>query len=158
MVVLRRWTCATLFVLAACGGDNGTGPDDTNYEVIAGSYAGEMAGVSQGVALAADFSLTMQQNNGVITGTYAIAGAITDGLDVVDIQGTGTINGTIAEGNNPSVNLTLRVPACPSYQAAFSGTFDSANNRLTIIGPVDILDASNCAIAIRYQMTLVLTR
>ena len=45
-----------LLVVAACGSD-ASGPG-TTYEQIAGSYAGQMVGLAQGVALNAQFSLT----------------------------------------------------------------------------------------------------
>lgn len=154
-IVYRHFALALATLLAACGGD-ASGPGET-YESIAGSYSGQMVGVSQGVALDADFSLTLSQNAGSVTGTYALQGELTDGIDVVAVQGTGTISGTIAAGNNPSVNLTVQPASCPNNRANFSGTYDVANRRLTMIGPVEFFNSS-CAVVLRYQMNIVLTR
>jgi len=146
---------ALLLGVAACGGD-GTGPSNS-FESIAGSYAGSMAGISQGVALTGTFSLTIAQTRGDATGSWAIQGQLTDGFDVVDVQGTGTLSGTVTAGTNPSVNLTIRSGFCPNYQSLFSGTYDSANRRLTLLGTVDFF-ASNCTVVLSYPMTMVLNR
>ena len=146
---------AFLILTVACGGD-ASGPAPS-FENISGSYTGAMGGISQGIALDADFSLTLAQNAGSINGTYALQGELTDGIDVVGVQGTGAIAGTIASGNNPSVNLTVTPAGCPNRSTTFSGTYDVPNRRLTLIGPVDFFD-NNCNTVLRYQMNMVLTR
>jgi hypothetical protein len=142
-------------LLLACGGD-ASGPAAT-YENISGSYSGHMVGVAQGVELDALFSFTLSQSSGTVNGTYAIQGSLTDGITYVDVQGTGAIDGTIAAGNNPSINLTIQPAMCPNNRATFSGTYDVANRRITMIGPVEFFNA-NCAVVLRYQMNFVLTR
>lgn len=154
--MLRQVALVTAVGLAGCGGD-GAGPS-ASYDSVAGSYAGVMVGVSQGIGLTATFSLTITQNGGSLSGSWAIQGVLDDGFDTADIQGTGTLTGTVATGNNPSVNIAIRSGFCPSYQANFSGAFDSANQRLTITGPVEILDAGNCGVLLSYQATIILNR
>lgn len=141
---------------AACGGD-GAGPSPT-FESIAGSYAGTMAGVSQGVALNGTFSLTITQNGGSATGTWALQGVLTDGIDLVAVQGTGTLSGTVASGTNPSVNITVRSGFCPNYQSNFSGAYDSANRRLTVTGAVEFFANNSCTVVLSYPMTMILNR
>jgi hypothetical protein len=148
-------TFAFIVAVAACGSD-ASGPG-TTYENIGGSYSGQMGGTTQGVALDADFSLTLSQNAGSLNGTYALQGELSNGLNFVNVQGTGVIAGTIASGNNPSVNLTVTPASCPNNRANFSGTYDVANRRITLIGPVDFFD-NNCVTVLRYQMNFVLTR
>lgn len=143
--------------VVACGGDSGTGPS-TNYEQVAGTYAGPMQGVSQGVALSAEFVLTLTQSSGSLSGTFAMDGILTDGIYTSGVSGSGTISGTIASGNNPSVNITIRPSHCTNRTATFSGTFDSANRRLTVQGPVNITDADTCDVLLTYQMVVVLQR
>ncbi len=144
--------------LLACGGGGdgggGTGPSAT-YASIAGNYAGVLAGNAQGIALNATFSLTITQAQGSLGGSYAIQGALTDGVSTVPIQGTGTLSGSIASGGNPSVSLTVTPGPCPNRAATFTGTFDTANRRLTISGPVYIFDSS-CTVQITYQSLIVL--
>ncbi len=143
---------------AACGGgDGGTGPSGPTYENIAGAYAGTLAGITQGIALTGTFSISLAQSQGSITGTWSLTGTLTDGIDAVAIAGAGSVTGTIASGGNPSVNLTFKTPACPSYQANFSGAYDSVNRKLTISGPVDVLSPA-CAVVLSYSGTLILSR
>lgn len=152
---LRPMVAALVLVGAACGSES-TGPTAT-YDSIAGSYSGFLVGVAQGVALEATFSLTIAQTGGDLSGSWALQGTLDDGFQLFGVQGTGTLNGSIGTGNNPSVNLVVRSGGCPNYQASFSGAYDSSNRRLTISGPVDILDGS-CAVVLRYQSTIILNR
>jgi hypothetical protein len=156
---VKRFASLVIVALAAagCGGDSGTGPEEARYNNIAGSYSGPLVGSAQGYALQATLSLTISQDGGRLSGSWALTGTLSDGLGSVPVQGTGTLTGTIAPGNNPSVHITVRVGACPSYSASFSGTFDTANRRLTVSGPVDIL-SSTCTVLLRYQSTIILTR
>ena len=152
-----RITSPALFAaLVACSGDS-TGPD-SNYETIAGSYAGVLGGISQGVALDATFSLTITQTAGDLQGSWALQGTLDDGFDLYDVQGTGTLSGTINPGNNPSVNITIRTGFCPNYQAQFSGAYDSANRRITIAGPIEFFAANTCTVVLRFPSTIILTR
>lgn len=146
---------ATLLVLGACGGGDTTAPP--TYANIAGTYNGTITGLTQGVTLNSIFTLTISQNGGVTSGTFGISGTLFDGVTTVQIAGTGTLTGTIASGNNPSVNFTIKSGSCPNYQANFSGAYDSVNSRITITGPVDILD-SNCAVFLSYPTTIILNR
>lgn len=147
---------AVLLGCAACGG-GGTDPSPT-FDSIAGSYSGAMAGTSQGVALSSTFGLTITQTGGTTGGSWALQGTLSDGVESVDVLGTGSMTGTIASGNNPSVNLAIRTAACPNYQANFSGAYDSANHRLTITGPVVFFAANTCDVALTYQATIILNR
>lgn len=144
-------------VTGACGGDGGTGPS-ASYENVAGTYGGQIQGVTQGIALSGQFVLTLTQSQGSLSGTYAIDGFVTDGVDAVPVSGSGTINGSIASGNNPSINFTVRPSFCTQRTMTFSGTYDSVNRRITAQGPVYVLDAGDCTILLNYSMTMVLQR
>jgi hypothetical protein len=147
--------CGVL-LLAACGSD-GTGPGDVTYENVGGSYAGVMSGTSQGVALVADFSLTLNQNDEDLSGSYALSGTLSDGVQTLDVAGTGVLDGTVGAGSNPSVNVAVTPALCPTRTAQFSGTYDSANRRITLVGPVQFFDGA-CSVVLTYQMTIILTR
>lgn len=144
-------------LLSSCGGDSGTGPTPS-YNSIAGSYSGAMIGNSQGVALAATFSLTIAQNQGSTSGTWALTGTLNDGVSSLPVSGTGTMTGTVAAGNNPSVNLVIKTSLCPAYQAQFSKAFDTANQRLTISGPVEFFANNSCNVVLSYNTTIILNR
>jgi hypothetical protein len=141
---------------AGCGDGDGNAPSPT-YESISGSYAGILAGVSQGVALNSDIALTITQSGGSLSGSYAIDGTLSNGIEVVSISGTGNLTGSIASGNNPSVNITVTPGSCPSQTARFSGAYDSANQRLTISGPVEFFDSA-CQVVLTYSSTIILSR
>lgn len=143
--------------VAGCGGDSSTGPSTPTYESIGGTYAGAMVGLSQGIALNATFSLTIAQTAGTTSGSWGLSGTLSDGFSSVNVAGTGTLTGAVAAGNNPSVNITIRTPACPNYSAGFSGAYDSANRRLTITGPVEFLN-NTCNVVLTYPTTIILNR
>ncbi|MEX2376144.1 MAG: hypothetical protein WD942_11270 [Dehalococcoidia bacterium] len=150
-----RWLALMLlFALSACGGDDAVAP--VTYESLAGTYVGDMAGETQGVTLVGDFSITINQNDGQLTGSWSLVGTLSDGSSTVDIQGTGPLSGTVASGANPSVNITF-TNNCPGYEARFSGAYDGANRLLTISGPVDVLN-DDCSLFLRYPSTILLAR
>ncbi len=145
-------------LLPACGGDSGTGPAPApTFENVAGTYAGVLAGISQGVAMEAIFSITITQSGGTLSGSWGLSGTLNDGVLVVDIIGSGTLSGSIASGQNPSVNITTTSGLCPNRSLTFSGTFDSVNNVITLNGAIDILD-ENCAVFLSYPSVIILTR
>ncbi len=98
-----------LVILAsACsGGGGGTTAPPPSYNDVSGSYSGPMSGVDQGVAIIAEFTVTVGQNGPTLSGSYALTGELTDGVNTVAISGTGTLAGNIAAGTNPSVNITV---------------------------------------------------
>lgn len=147
---------ASVFALSGCG-DSGTAPENPTFNDISGTYAGTMAGTAEGIDLNATFTLTITQNGGSLGGSYSLSGTLADGSQTADVQGSGPVTGSIDAGNNPSVNLTVESGLCPNYSASFSGSYDTANSRLTISGPVEILSA-DCQVLITYQSTIVLTR
>lgn len=116
----------------------------------------QLAGVSEGIGLIGDFSITIIQTGGELGGSWSMVGEITDGFDSLDVAGTGTLAGSIGPGENPSVSLSVR-GSCPDYEVTFTGAYDSANGLLTLSGPVDILN-QDCTIALRYPMTILLSR
>src|SRR5713226_1125612 len=138
----------------ACKGDSGTGPP--TYDNIAATYAGALAGVSQGITLQATFTLTITQSAGSLGGSYSIVGTLFDGVTTVAIQGSGTVAGSIASGNNPSVNVTVTSGVCPNVSASFSGAYDSVNRVVTLNGTIPIFNAS-CVVVLTYpNFTLIL--
>ena len=130
------------------------------FENISGTYVGSMVGLTQGVSLTGTFGLTMSQaggDGGNISGSYIISGTLNDGVVIVPFSGTGTLTGTIASGQNPSLEITVRNPACPNFSATFAGIYDSTNLLLTLTGPIDFWDA-NCNIILTYPSVIILSR
>jgi hypothetical protein len=146
---MRYGVILGLFALA-CGGGDDTSPTPT-YADISGSFAGPISGTSEGVFLNATLTLTIAQNGASIAGYDAIVGT----LGGIPISGSGTFAGTVTSGNNPSVNIT-NVQGCRSVQWTYSGSYDGANHRLTMTGPLYILD-QDCSIVLTYSLTLLLS-
>ena len=155
-------------LFTGCGGDNGTGPgsdDGTDpasndsalpaigWETLLGPYAGGFTSVSQGVAYAADFDVTFSQSSGRISGTFAISGVLTTGIDTAPIRGTGSFTGTMDRGLDPSVNITF-VNACAGYSAHYSGSLESETSLPTISGPAHIL--VDCVIVLTFEATILM--
>ncbi len=147
---------AVLLVLPACDGDSSSGPDPT-FENVAGTWEGVAAGASQGATLEVTVSITVEQSDGTLSGTSSLVGTLNDGVDIFDIQGSSTFTGTIASGQNPSVNTTNTDDACPNRQTSFSGSLDSANDLITTSGPIEILD-ENCVVLLTFEVTIIFSR
>lgn len=146
-----------LSISAACGGGNSTTSPSPTYNDISGGYSGALAGTSQGVLLTGTFSLTITQASATTGGSYAIVGVLNNGISSQNIQGTGTISGTVAAGNNPSVNMALAISGCPNQQSNFSGAYDTTNRKLTMSGNIYIVNP-NCTVALTYPSTIILSR
>lgn len=94
---------------------------------------------------------------GISSGSYAITGTLSDAFDVVQINGTGSLAGTIGSGTNPAVNLTVTSASCPNRTAQFSGSYDSANRKITISGPAQFI-GDNCQVVLQYPAVSVLSK
>ena len=143
----------TALIVGCGGGDSATGPS-SSYADISGHYSGTIYASSQSVPLNATFSLTITQSGGAISGTDAVVGTLNQNIPV---SGTGTFTGTVATGNNPSVNVTTTIAGCPALHPQYSGSYDVANRRLTMTGPMYITN-QDCSIALTYSLTLILTK
>lgn len=105
----------------------------------------------------ATVSLTVEQSDGTLSGTSSLVGTLNDGVSIFDIQGSSTFTGTMASGQNPSVNTTNTDDVCPNRQASFSGSLDSANDLITTNGPIEILD-DNCVVVLTFEVTIIFSR
>ena len=146
--------------IAGCGGSDATGPDpkSASYERVAGTYAGPFVGTSQGVGMNSTFTVTITQSDESLSGSWALSGTLSDGFQSIDVLGSGAMTGTVQPGSNPSVAIRVAPAECPDNKADFMGTYDSANRRLTLTGPVEVFDPSTCDVLISYQTTIVLAR
>jgi hypothetical protein len=159
MRYIIRVASAALAVLAlACGSDSPTGPPQPTYPNIAGTYAGALAGISQGITLQTTFTITITQSAGALEGSYSLVGTLSDGVITVPVQGTGTLTGTIAAGNNPSVNFTATSGLCPNIRSVYSGAYDSVNAVITLNGTLNVFDLNTCQIVLTYPGTIILRR
>jgi len=158
----RTAVAVLVLALAGCGNDSGSGSGGStgpspSYESIAGTYLGVMVGTASGVALSANFTLTVTQASGTLGGSYGLTGTLTDGVTTLPISGTGAITGSLSSGANPPVSVTVHPAGCPSRAATFTGSYDSTSRRLTMAGPVEMF-GSDCVVFLAYPMTIVLAR
>src|SRR5690606_15794942 len=103
------------------------------------------------------FTLTIQQSGSALSGSYAMQGSLTDGYDIVPTQGTGPLSGSIGAGQNPSINLAYHTPGCPNVTDTFSGTYDSVNRRITMVGDLLVYNAS-CQVVLTFPVSVILAR
>ncbi len=142
----------------ACSSNSATGTNATpTYADISGSFSGPVTGTSQGYTLSQTLSLTIAQSDGSLSGTYSAVGTLSLGTQSSAFTSTGTFTGTIASGNNPSVNIVVPGGDCPG-SSQFSGSYDSANHRLTITGPFSFTSAGTCTVVVTFQVTLILNK
>ena len=142
---------------AGCSRDSSAPTQTTpSYTNVAGSYNGQVLGSTQGVALASTLGFAIAQSGGDFSGTWTLSGTLFDGLVSSAATVTGTFTGTVTTGADPAVSLTIKVPACPAFQARFAGSYASATRQLTITGPIVIFANNNCSAGLTYQATVVL--
>lgn len=153
----RVMAIVSVLSTAACGGD-ATGPGASNYEQVAGSYAGPLNSIQSGVLLQGTLSFTLTQNDGAIGGSWAMTGTLFDGITLIEVQGTGTIVGTIASGGNPSITFQTRNPGCPNITSTFSGVYDVANRRVPVTGTAQFFNSQTCQVFHSHPLQLTITR
>ena len=141
---MRRSIHATVaFLLAsivACG--DSTGPE-TSFESIAGTYDGVLGGFSQGVALDATFSLTINQASGTATGSWALQGTLDDGFDFFDVQGSGSLSGSVSSGEEPLRQSHRPNRLVPALSGALLGKLRFHKSRAHDFRPDRILCGRN---------------
>ncbi|UCC81760.1 MAG: hypothetical protein JSW46_12195 [Gemmatimonadota bacterium] len=156
-LILTAVVASASFIGLACGGDgdDGTGPSPS-YENVSGEYVGVLAGTAQGIALDAEFTLTISQSRDAIYGSYNLWGTLSDGANIVSVWGEGDISGRIEAGNNPSVEVRAWPgrSGCWNVENDLWGTYDSTNRVITLSGTVPIIDDA-CR---GYPSTMILYR
>ncbi len=141
--------------LAGCGGDGGTGPSAT-YDSIAGTYAGSINSLAQGVRFNGTVSLTLTQSKGSLGGSWAVNGVLSDLFEAVQISGTGPITGSVGEGTNPNVTIRLQYPGCPSLSTTFTGVRDSGARRVIVSGVANFYDTETCQVFHAHPMQITI--
>ena len=152
-------TLTVFGLVAGCSDGTGpAGPGSTSFADLSGSWAGEVTGTSQGFTLEAAFFLTAAQEEGQLSGTWASVGTVTGpGIGTAGVEGAGTFTATVERGNDPAVNATFFRPDC-NYTTQFAGTYNTANERLTMSGSFDVLDPGDCSVLLTFPTTVVVDR
>lgn len=149
---------AVLTSTVACG-EGPTTPQPTQ-ENIGGNYSASVTGVSQGVVLVGTYRWTITQNGTIVGGNWTTQGILTDGMQSLTFGAAGTLSGTIAVGDSPSVSMELKLPECPDMSESWVGTYASASRQLVLKGSFLIvtIGTNSCTVELSYPMTLVLNR
>lgn len=159
----RAVSLALVVLAPACRNDSSGGnitappPPPPTYETVAGTYNGALAGVSQGVTLQSTFTITVMQSAGTLGGTFTATGTLSDGVTTIPAHGAGNLNGTIASGTNPLVNITFTSAVCPNVRDTFSGTYDNASRVITLTGTVLVFD-NLCRVILTFSNIQVILR
>jgi hypothetical protein len=143
--------------LAGCSRDSSAPTQaSSNYSAIGGSYNGQILGSSQAYALASTLGFTFVQTGGTFSGSWTLNGTLFTGQVSSAAAVTGTFTGTMTAGADPGLSLTIKVPACPDFQAQFTGSYAPATRQVTLTGPMVVFANGNCSTALTFQTTVTL--
>ena len=141
-------------LLSTCFGCNAPAEPEPIFESIDGMYVGDFLGFEGAITILVDFNLDLTQSKGDIWGGYTLAGGLSDGHTVIDVEGSGDFSGEVEAGPDPFVSFVL-AGGCPGWTASYSGALDSGSGLLSVRGPLDVLD-SECGLVLRYDATFLL--
>lgn len=152
---MRMMLPLALLLTLGCGSDSPSGGGGI-YNAIAGTYAGPVSGTVNGSAMTGTFTITLKQTAGSLSGSYTYEANLQGGVATMN----GTVSGTLAEGDYPTVTLDLENGSCANLTARHTGTYDAGIHRLTITGGFDVVNTVNsaCTISSRLSTTAVLQR
>jgi len=146
---------ASVLAWAAGACDEGTAPPPASEFELPGTYHGPVVAATGVASLDADLTLTVQQDDGTVAGTYSISGRLVYEGAVAEISGDGTFTGTVGSGAEPVLEIRVRTPLCESYEGVFAGRFIPADGRLILGGAVDIFEGG-CTVLVRFDIVMTL--
>lgn len=147
----RTSLLAALLFVAACG------TDLLFYQSVAGSFSGAFASTeSSGDRLDGQLDFMLSQTDDMLTGTWEVDGTIT-GTGTTPMMAEGDLFGTLPVGDNPTFSVWLTYDSCPNDLMAFSLSYDSNTEELTLFGDLEIL-SSQCGTLTDYPLLLTLDR
>lgn len=166
--ILSAVVASASLIGLACGGDGDdvTGPLMTwekeyeyerEYENIAGDYVGVLADTAVGIALDAEFTLSISQYRNSMSGSYYLWGTLSDGVDIVSVWGEGEFYGSVDSGNNPSMEVSFYALGgrCANVRIDLLGAYDSANRVITLSGGMPITGEA-CQVVFSYPGSMIL--
>lgn len=96
--------------LAAC--DSTASPD---YDDLSGTHTGTVHGSASGYSLTGAATLSVsEQKDGDISGSLTLNAKLEFGLNEIPVSGTQAFTGTVSEGRNPSVTVSVTNQRCGS--------------------------------------------
>lgn len=146
----RMCLFAALVFTSACG------TDLLVYQSVVGSYSGTFSAMEAGGSGQYDGSMgmTLSQVDDMMTGTWEIDGTITDG-GTTAVMVEGDVFGTLPVGDNPTFSVWLTYDDCPNDLMAFTMSYDSQTQELTLGGDLEILSGA-CVEETEYQLFVTL--
>ncbi len=114
------------------------------YEDVAGQYSGPISGSDHGDTLHATLTLSLVQAQGVLAGSYTVAGTVSDSGRKTTLNINGAIDGSVGSGSDPDVSLYLVSSACPSRSASLFGPYVSGQGRIDLSGTL-VFYSSDCS-------------
>jgi hypothetical protein len=140
---------ALVAVLAGCG------TEPLTFESLAGTFTGPFSSTNpQGHVFEGQVTLELSQDDGAVTGTWAVDGVINGGTNS---SGTGPFATTIPLGPDPVFTARISYDFWPGDFMEFDGAFDSSSGTITLVGALDI-PSSMCNVLTAYPLGIVLTR
>jgi len=85
------------------------------------------------MALTGTMYLFLSQTGGTFTGSYAVVGILEEGLASAQVTLLGAVvNGTVALGTNPALQMELSPTGCGPLSVLNSGSYASALQDITL--------------------------
>ncbi len=115
----RTLTMPFALLLAACGGSDGTGPNETTSIAGNWTFSDQISAASVGISCTSAGTATIAQSGSTFTGNVnATQGLCTDSFgNTLDNSGTNAVSGGQINGNQ----VTFQVPFCQ-----FTGTISGS--------------------------------
>lgn len=130
---MRHAIIALTLATAACGGSTTEPADPPRQVYLDGLYAGPVFGHNQGWDLRANLVVEIEQDGSELSGTSELTGVIS-GESITD---SGLVTGSVSEGPNPGVELTITPTLCPELGQTWTGAYDEATVTIFLTGRME---------------------
>lgn len=118
--------------VVACGQETPTEPPPRQVQ-LDGLYAGPVFGHNQGWDLRANLVVEIEQSGSELSGTSELNGVIA-GESITD---SGLVTGSVSQGPNPSVELTITPTLCPELAETWTGAYDEPTATIFLTGRME---------------------
>ena len=104
------------------------------------TFSGRIEGNDGGIILEANATVTFQQREGELSGSWTVNGFLSYGGDDIPVRANASLTGTVAEGRNPKVTITLKHQQCSNSIAVLTGTHTTEGSKISATGTFNLLD------------------
>jgi hypothetical protein len=146
----RRQVGIALLVGSVAGCESGSSSPPLAGRELGGTYSGPVTGASEDGALEAVLTVSIEHEDGQLSGAYSIRGSITFGELAANIEGEGSHTGAVFPGDPAPLYLEIRNGLCPDHVSELGGRFHRGTGLLELGGALDVL-GPDCSVLASYQ-------